>query len=65
MKLSQFAKKMKGHSNAPIHIYQNGKQIKEPQWPSEFLQKIEREIIEDFTIQNFAVVNNTMQIYVK
>jgi|GEM_PF-4422115 len=60
-----FAKRMQHCSNCEIIIRQNGIPIKQPQKVKSFEDKLQQEIIENFTVLTFAVEDNTLIFNVK
>jgi len=65
MKILDLATKIMKYSDCKIIIMKNMKQIKEPQNAKEFEGKIKNEIIENFTVNSFEIMNGDFIINVK
>jgi hypothetical protein len=65
MKLVDLSKKIGHASNCEIIIKRNGQQIKQPQAANELEAKIKNEIIENFTVTFFSVIDNQLIIHTK
>lgn len=65
MKLMDLAKKMNHYTNAEILIKRGFEQIEKPQKASKLYYKIQEEVIENYTVLTFGILDNCLIIQVK